>query len=165
MPNEREKGAVKALKINFFALVCFDLTWCEHFPHFYNSLCLQNNFGAGLHFKMGLACTEKPFLGFVMLPLIPPSLAFHPTQAIFALDRFASEVFSHIFLSPPNLLDQIYLSFFLSCRFALLGTAVLSSLHSTLPRRTEVGQGIRGQCYGVFQVIAELLWSKRKKKK
>lgn len=149
MPNEREKGAVKALKINFFALVCFDLTWCEHFPHFYNSLCLQNNFGAGLHFKMGLACTEKPFLGFVMLPLIPPSLAFHPTQAIFALDRFASEVFSHIFLSPPNLLDRIYLSFFSFLPFctarhrcALLPT--LDSASQNRSRSRHPGSVLRG---------------------
>lgn len=125
MPNEREKGAVKALKRNFSALVCFYLACCEHFPQFYDSLCLQNNFGAGLHFKMGLPCTEKPFLGFVMLLLIlPPSLAFHPTQAIFALDRLQVKFFPDIFLSPPNLFYRIYLSFFPAVlhRCALLPT-------------------------------------------
>lgn len=49
---------------------------------------------AALHFKTGLLCTEKPFLGFVMLLLIPPTLpAFHTTQAIYALDRLHFQIF------------------------------------------------------------------------
>lgn len=43
--------------------------------------------------------------------------------------------------------------------------ALHCSLRSALLCTGEVGQGIWGQCYGVFQVTENTVWSKKKKKR